>query len=85
MRCQTKYPIFLIHGAGFRDRKRLGYWGRIPGALEKHGATVIYGKQDAWGSVEKNAEIIKQNLDEYVVGTNCGKVNIIAHSKGYRG
>jgi len=29
-KCQTKYPIVLIHGAGFRDRKLLNYWGRSP-------------------------------------------------------
>ena len=37
-RCKTRYPILLLHGAGFRDLKRPLYWGRIPGALEAHGA-----------------------------------------------
>ena len=32
--CQTKYPIVLIHGAGFRDLKWPVYWGRIPGVQD---------------------------------------------------
>ena len=54
-RCATKYPLVLIHGAGFRDLKWPVYWGRIPGELEKHGAAVRYGLQDCWASVETNA------------------------------
>jgi len=82
MNCKTKYPILLIHGTGFRDRKHLNYWGRIPKALENQGATLFYGHQDSWGSVEYNAEIMKNNLNKILVDTNCEKVNIIAHSKG---
>ena len=41
-RCKTRYPILLLHGAGFRDLKRPLYWGRIPGALEAHGAALYY-------------------------------------------
>jgi len=82
MDCYTKYPIFMIHGAGFRDRKFLNYWGRIPAALQKQGATLYYGQQDSWGSVEYNAGILKDNLNRIMTETNCEKVNIIAHSKG---
>ena len=82
MDCKTKYPIMMIHGAGFRDRKRLNYWGRIPEALENQGATLFYGHQDSWGSVEYNAEILKNNLNKILTDADCDKVNIIAHSKG---
>ena len=82
MDCDTKYPIMLIHGAGFRDRKYLNYWGRIPSALTKQGAMLFYGHQDSWGSVEYNAGIIKDNLNKIIAETNIEKVNIIAHSKG---
>jgi len=82
MDCDTKYPIMLIHGTGFRDRKFLNYWGRIPAALEKQGAKLFYGHQDSWGSIEYNAKILKDNLEKIVAETNCEKVNIIAHSKG---
>ena len=43
--CKTRYPILLLHGAGFRDLKRPFYWGRIPDALEAHGAALYYGRQ----------------------------------------
>lgn len=81
-RCKTRYPILLIHGTGFRDWKRLGYWGRIPAALEAEGARVFYGEQDAWGSVAHNAQRLRGSLDRALSLTGCEKVNIIAHSKG---
>ncbi len=80
--CKTKYPLVLIHGAGFRDLKWPVYWGRIPGALEKHGALVRYGLQDCWASVETNAEAIALRIDEICAETGAEKVNLIAHSKG---
>ena len=46
--CKTKYPVFLIHGMGFRDGK-IVYWGRIPHMLRKWGADVYFGYQDANG------------------------------------
>jgi len=82
MNCDTKYPILLIHGAGFRDRKHFNYWGRIPAALEEEGAEILYGNQDSWGNTGKNAEVLKDNLNHFLAETNNKKVNIIAHSKG---
>ena len=82
MECNTKYPIMLVHGTGFRDRKFLNYWGRVPAALEKQGATLFYGHQDSWGSVEHNAEVLKDNLNIILADADFKKVNIIAHSKG---
>ena len=80
--CKTKYPIMLIHGTGFRDYKHINYWGRIPKALENHGATVFYGLQDSWGAVEINALIIKENITRVLKENACLKINLIAHSKG---
>lgn len=77
-----KYPIFFIHGTGFRDRKRFGYWGRIPAVLEEQGIRIGYGNQDSWGTIEDNAKTIKRNLIKFMEETGCEKVNIIAHSKG---
>ena len=82
MKCDTKYPIFLIHGTGFRDYKHFNYWGRIPSALEEEGASIHYGNQDCWGSVADNASIIKDTLEKFFEETQCEKVNILAHSKG---
>jgi len=82
MTATTRYPILMVHGAGFRDCKRPRYWGRIPKALEQQGARLFYGHQDAWGSVERNAAALKASLEKILAETGCGKVNVIAHSKG---
>jgi triacylglycerol lipase len=79
-----KYPVLLVHGAGFRD-KTLGfinYWGRIPKLFSKYGVEVYYGGTDAWGSIEKNAEIIKSKINGILQEKKAEKVNIIAHSRG---
>ncbi|HRX16697.1 MAG TPA: hypothetical protein P5123_10320 [Spirochaetota bacterium] len=82
-RCDTKYPILLVHGAGFRDDSRFyNYWGRIPKALTDEGATIFYSGQDAWGSIEYNGTIIKERIEQVLKITKAGKVNIIAHSRG---
>ncbi len=77
--CSTRYPIVLIHGAGFRDR---GYWGRIPKALEDRGARVFFGTQDGWATVEENGRVLKGRLEEILRETGSEKLNLIAHSKG---
>ena len=80
--CATKYPIVLVHGVGFRHRKFPNYWGRIPQQLQKNGAAVFYTNQDAWGSLEHNAKIIKKDIKYILTQSNAEKVNIIAHSNG---
>jgi triacylglycerol lipase len=78
-----KYPIVLVHGAGFRDTMLgINYWGRIPAYLKKTGAAVYYGKTDAWGAGEKNAGILCDAVREVLAETGAAKVNIIAHSRG---
>ncbi len=77
-----KYPVLLIHGFGFRDRKALNYWGRIPKMLTEKGCEVFYGKQDSSASIEDNALFLKQRLNDILHETDAEKVNIIAHSKG---
>jgi len=79
-----KYPVLFVHGAGFRD-KSLGfidYWGRIPNLFRKNGVVVYYGGTDAWGSIEKNAEILKKKISSIIKEKNTEKVNIFAHSRG---
>lgn len=80
--CKTKYPVLLVHGAGFRDYKRPLYWGRIPNMLQERGSTLFFGQQDSWASVEDNAEILLDRIQRIVRSSGCEKVNIIAHSKG---
>lgn len=77
--CDTRFPIILVHGTGFRD---WGYWGRIPRALEARGAKVFFGGQDGWATVEHNAQSLKARVEEVLRETGCEKVHLIAHSKG---
>jgi triacylglycerol lipase len=78
-----RYPVLFVHGAGFRD-KTLGinYWGRIPKYLSNYGIIMYYGGTDAWGSIEKNAEILKNTIQTIIKKNKVEKVNIIAHSRG---
>lgn len=80
--CATKYPILLVHGVFFRDFKYLNYWGRIPGELEKNGATIYYGNHQSADSVKGSAAELAERIRQITAETGCGKVNIIAHSKG---
>lgn len=80
--CATRYPLILLHGIGFRDLRYFNYWGRIPKELVRNGAVVYYGHQEAWGTIEDNAEIIRVKTEEILLENHCEKVNIIAHSKG---
>ncbi|MDE6592173.1 MAG: hypothetical protein K2K57_03805 [Oscillospiraceae bacterium] len=77
-----KYPILLAHGMGFRDDRPIGYWGRIPGALEARGERIFYSRSDGNGSIEGNARQMRASLEKLIRETGAEKVNIIAHSKG---
>lgn len=80
--CATKYPILLVHGVFFRDTKFFNYWGRIPGELERNGASVYYGNQPSAASIADSAEFLKTRIAQIIEQTGAEKVNIIAHSKG---
>lgn len=82
MLCASRYPIVMLHGIGFRDLQYFNYWGRIPKELVRNGAIVYYGHQEAWGTIENNAQIIKETIHKVLEENHCDKVNIIAHSKG---
>lgn len=80
--CATRYPLVMLHGIGFRDLRYFNYWGRIPKELTQNGATVYYGHQEAWGTIEENAAFVQRKIKEILATEHCEKVNIIAHSKG---
>lgn len=80
--CATKYLILFVHGVFFRDSRFLNYWGRIPAALKTNGAEIYYGDQQSALSVEDSAKELAKRIEEIVTQTGCGKLNIIAHSKG---
>lgn len=80
--CATRYPLLLVHGVFFRDYRYVNYWGRIPSALEKNGATIFYGNHQSAASVADSARELTERIKKIVEETGCEKVNIIAHSKG---
>lgn len=80
--CATRYPLLLVHGVFFRDSKHLNYWGRIPKALEANGATIYYGNHGSAASVKESGEELALRIKQIAEESGCGKVNIIAHSKG---
>lgn len=77
-----RYPILLIHGTGVRDFKHVSYWGRIPSALSSRGVQVFTGNQDAWATVEENADTLRARALEILAETGAEKLHLIAHSKG---
>ncbi len=80
--CRTRYPLLLVHGVFFRDFVHLNYWGRIPAELEKNGAAIFYGNHQSASSVPGSAEELTERIKRITEETGCGKVNVIAHSKG---
>lgn len=80
--CKTRYPLLMVHGVFFRDRKSFNYWGRIPEDLEKNGAVVYYGNQQSAESVADSGKHLAERIKQIAEETGCGKVNVIAHSKG---
>lgn len=80
--CRTKYPILMVHGIFFRDWQLFNYWGRVPAALIRNGASVYYGEQQSARSIEDSANELKDTILRVIEETGAEKVNIIAHSKG---
>lgn len=80
--CATKYPILLVHGVFFRDSDVFDYWGRIPDELRHNGATIYYGNHQSAASVRDSARELTERIRDIVGMSGCGKVNVIAHSKG---
>ena len=80
--CQTRYPIVLVHGIFFRDWQLVNYWGRIPRELLRNGAALYYGGQQSAAPVAVSAAELRDKVLSIVEETGCGKVNLIAHSKG---
>ncbi len=78
-----KFPVILVHGLGLRDDMKLvKYWGKIPEKLKKNGIQVFLSNQLAFHTIEFNAILIKNRINQILNESGSEKINIIAHSKG---
>lgn len=78
----TLYPIILVHGIAVKDFKKFKAFGRIEKVLRQEGYRVYTAKTDGFGTIEHNAEKLKEEINKILNEYNVQKVNIIAHSKG---
>ncbi len=78
----TRYPIILVHGIAIRELKLRGAFGKIEGTLKDAGYDAYTAGTDAFGTIESNAEQLKEIILKILNDTGKDKVNIIAHSKG---
>ena len=78
----TKYPIILVHGIIIKDFLFVKSFGQIDRILKVFGFTVYKSRVDGFGTIENNAQILKDEILKIIEETKCEKVNIIAHSKG---
>ena len=78
----SKYPIILAHGIAAKQLRILNAFGKIGYELEKEGYKVFVADTDGFGSIENNAEQLKNYINRVLLLTGAEKVNIIAHSKG---
>ena len=78
----TKYPIILVHGIALREMKIIRAFGKIEYTLKEAGYDVYTAGTDGFGTIESNAEQLKEIILGVLESTRAEKVNIIAHSKG---
>lgn len=79
---ETKYPIILVHGIMIKDIFFIKTFGQIDRILKIQGHKVYKSCIDGVGSIETNAEMLKQEIIDICGKFGTDKVNIIAHSKG---
>lgn len=80
MKC--KYPIILVHGIALKDVKFFKAFGRIENILKEEGNIVYTSVTDGFGTIENNAQQLKEQILEILEKHNVDKVNLICHSKG---
>ncbi|MDE5562229.1 MAG: hypothetical protein K2J01_01630 [Clostridiales bacterium] len=79
---QTKYPILLVHGIVLKDGRIIKAFGKIGKKLKEQGYCVYIGKHDGFGTIENNAQQLRNQIQDILARENVEKVNLIAHSKG---
>ena len=78
----TKYPIILVHGIALKDYKFFKAFGHIEKKLSEEGYICYTSETDGFGTIENNAEQLKQQIFRVMEEHKVDKVNLIAHSKG---
>ena len=79
---KTKYPIILVHGVMVKDFRFFKAFGRIEKVLKDNGYIVYTAKTDGLGTIENNAQQLKDYINHILETEKIDKVNLIAHSKG---
>ena len=79
---QCKYPVVLVHGLAMKQLRIMNAFGKIGNKLEEDGNKVFVAPIDAFGTVENNAQQLKDYVEHVLSETGAEKVNVIAHSKG---
>lgn len=74
--------IYLVHGMADRSFLFRRSFSKIKKFLVGKGYKVYVSKQDALGSIERNAIELEKELEEILEQEDYSKVTIIAHSKG---
>ena len=78
----TKYPVVLVHGMMAKDFPLWRAFRGISDFLREQNIPVFVTNQDGVGAVSTNAAQLKEEILAILKQENCGKVNLIAHSKG---
>lgn len=82
-RCETQYPIVLVHGMGWKDvGSVVEYFYGIPETLTDEGAIAFAANHLSFGGQEQSAVSLAPVIAEILAVTGSEKVNIIAHSQG---
>lgn len=71
-----------MHGIALREMKIIRAFGKIEYTLKEAGYDVYTAGTDGFGTIESNAEQLKEIILGVLESTGAEKVNIIAHSKG---
>ena len=79
---KSKYPFILVHGIALKDFMFFKSFGRIEKVLNENGYQAYTATHDAFGTIENNAQQLKDEIIRIMKECNVDKVNIIAHSKG---
>lgn len=77
-----KYPVILVHGIAAKQLRLLNAFGKIGDKLKDAGNTVYIADTDGFGTIETNAQQLKEQILKILDECKTDKVNIIAHSKG---